>query len=284
MTPETETLLEQEPSASPVMDDSPGEHTPTAGRRPLLSVSKPKLLKRAAIGIAAVVVVVPGVLSLVLYLQMSNMAIRLNSLEAAFRSGQLSQLSSSVAMLEKRMTEQDEQDEGFALKEGVVSGMKQLGNTLDMQIAAQNQKIEQLSSQLSEQKKALQYELDNSQASALDISSLKARIDALNQVHKPATAPVSTGLTPDRKNKKPAPKKPKRSVRIVPLAAPFILTGIEQRGGQNFAVVAPTGATSLSQMQLLSPGDSAWGWQLRSIEGNEAVFSVNGIPQRLTAQ
>ncbi|WJV54846.1 hypothetical protein PCO85_05290 [Prodigiosinella aquatilis] len=70
----------------------------------------------------------------------------------------------------------------------------------------------------------------------------------------------------------------------MPLVAPFILTGIEQRGGQTFAVVAPRGATTLSQMRLLSPGDSAWGWKLRRLEGNEALFSVNGIPQRISAQ
>ncbi|MNS82785.1 hypothetical protein D3C72_1165390 [compost metagenome] len=220
---------------------------------------------------------------MVLYFQLNNMDIRVNSLEAAFRSGQLSQLSSSVAALEKNVAEQDER---FALRAGVLKGMSELGKVLDGQIVDQNKKIDQLDSLISEQKKALQYELDHAQASALEFSSLKATVDALkaSQAQKPLAAASGGAVTSGKKHKPSASKKSLRSARTVPLAAPFILTGIEQRGGQNFAVVAPLGATSLSQMQLLSPGDSAWGWQLRSIEGNQAVFSVNGIPQRLSAQ
>ncbi|GAB2952776.1 plasmid transfer protein [Hafnia psychrotolerans] len=281
MTPET--LPEQEPTSGPGSADSTGEPHSTPARRPVFPMNNPQWLKRVAIGVAAIVIIAPGILSLVLYQQLSTMDIRLNSLEAAFRSGQLSQLSSSVATLEKHVAEQDER---FALKEGVVKGMSTLGNTLDGKIAGQNQKIGQLESQIDEQKKALQYELDNGQASALEFSSLKATVDALkvSQAQKPPAAALGGAVTSGKKHKTSASKKSLRSARTVPLAAPFILTGIEQRGGQNFAVIAPQGATNLSQMQLLSPGDSAWGWQLRSIEGNQAVFSVNGIPQRLSAQ
>lgn len=279
----SETLPEHEPIPDPVITENVSEPNNTAVRRPTLSLSQSALLKRTAIGVAALFVIAPSVLSVVLYLQLNNMDIRVNSLEAAFRSGQLSQLSSSVAALEKRVAEQDER---FALRAGVLKGMSELGKVLDGQIADQNKKIDQLDSLISEQKKALQYELDNGQASALEFSSLKATVDALkaSQAQKPLAAASGGAVTSGKKHKASASKKSLRSARTVPLAAPFILTGIEQRGGQNFAVVAPLGATSLSQMQLLSPGDSAWGWQLRSIEGNQAVFSVNGIPQRLSAQ
>ncbi len=279
----SETLPEHEPIPDPVITENVSEPNNTTVRRPMLSLSQSALLKRTAIGVAALFVIAPSVLSVVLYLQLNNMDIRVNSLEAAFRSGQLSQLSSSVAALEKHVAEQDEH---FALRAGVLKGMSELGKVLDGQIADQNKKIDQLDSLISEQKKALQYELDNGQASALEFSSLKATVDALkaSQTQKPLAAASGGAVTSGKKHKTSASKKPLRSARTVPLAAPFILTGIEQRGGQNFAVVAPLGATSLSQMQLLSPGDSAWGWQLRSIEGNQAVFSVNGIPQRLSAQ
>ncbi|WP_052184464.1 hypothetical protein [Rahnella aquatilis] len=279
----SETLPEHEPAPDPVISESVGEQSAPAVRRSTFSLSQSALLKRTAIGIAAFFVMAPGVLSVVLYLQLSNMDIRVNSLEAAFRSGQLSQLSSSVAALEKHVAEQDER---FALRAGVLKGMSELGKALDGQIADQNKKIDLLDSQISEQKKALQYELDNGQASALEFSSLKATVDALkaSQAQKPPATASGGAVTAGKKHKTSASKKSLRSARTVPLAAPFILTGIEQRGGQNFAVIAPQGATNLSQMQLLSPGDSAWGWQLRSIEGNQAVFSVNGIPQRLSAQ
>lgn len=279
----SETLPEHEPIPDPVITESVSEPNNTAVRRPTLSPSQSALLKRTGIGVAALFVIAPSVLSVVLYFQLNNMDIRVNSLEAAFRSGQLSQLSSSVAVLEKHVAEQDER---FALRAGVLKGMSELGKVLDGQIADQNKKIDQLDSLISEQKKALQYELDNGQASALEFSSLKATVDALkaSQAQKPPAAASGGAVTSGKKHKTSASKKSLRSARTVPLAAPFILTGVEQRGGQNFAVVAPLGATSLSQMQLLSPGDSAWGWQLRSIEGNQAVFSVNGIPQRLSAQ
>lgn len=279
----SETLPEHEPAPDPVSSEGISEHNANTVRRSSFSPNQLALLKRTAIGVAALFVIAPSVLSVVLYFQLNNMDIRVNSLEAAFRSGQLSQLSSSVAALEKHVAEQDER---FALRAGVLKGMSELGKVLDGQIADQNKKIDQLDSLISEQKKALQYELDNGQASALEFSSLKATVDALkaSQAQKPAAAASGGAVTAGKKHKTSASKKSLRSARTVPLAAPFILTGIEQRGGQNFAVVAALGATSLSQMQLLSPGDSAWGWQLRSIEGNQAVFSVNGIPQRLSAQ
>jgi hypothetical protein len=44
----------------------------------------------------------------------------------------------------------------------------------------------------------------------------------------------------------------------------------------------PVDATAVSQMQLLSPGDSAAGWLLRSVNGNEAVFTFNGAERRLS--
>ncbi|CCP05911.1 hypothetical protein BN440_0860 [Erwinia amylovora MR1] len=64
-----------------------------------------------------------------------------------------------------------------------------------------------------------------------------------------------------------------------------MLTGIERRGGQTFAVVIPRGMTQISAMRLLSPGDGMQGWTLRAIEGGgTALFEVNGREQRLQVQ
>ncbi|WJV54845.1 hypothetical protein PCO85_05285 [Prodigiosinella aquatilis] len=153
-------------------------------------LSRRALLKRFAYGLAALFTTVPGVLSVILYLQVNNMDIRIHSLEAALRSGQLSQLSSSVASLEKHVAERDER---FALKEGVVSGMRTLGKTLDGQISDQNQKIEQLETKIDEQKRALQYELDGRQARALDFSSLKASFETLKASLVEKTPAASSG-------------------------------------------------------------------------------------------
>ena len=62
--------------------------------------------------------------------------------------------------------------------------------------------------------------------------------------------------------------------------APFSLIGSEFRAGQQFAVIAPSGYRSLSQLQLVAPGDSVQGWQLLQLDGNRATFRKDG--QRLT--
>ncbi|MDM3339788.1 hypothetical protein OGV62_20635 [Citrobacter sp. Cb043] len=62
--------------------------------------------------------------------------------------------------------------------------------------------------------------------------------------------------------------------------APFSLIGREFRAGRQFAVIAPSGYRSLSQLQLVVPGDSVQGWQLLQLDGSHATFRKSG--QRLT--
>lgn len=62
--------------------------------------------------------------------------------------------------------------------------------------------------------------------------------------------------------------------------APFSLISSEFRAGRQFAVIAPSGYRSLSQLQLVAPGDSVQGWQLLQLDGSHATFR-KGV-QRLT--
>ena len=62
--------------------------------------------------------------------------------------------------------------------------------------------------------------------------------------------------------------------------APFSLISSEFRAGRQFAVIAPSGYHSLSQLQLVTPGDSVQGWQLLQLDGSHATFRKGG--QRLT--
>ncbi|EJY5269471.1 hypothetical protein Q1E06_001079 [Salmonella enterica] len=62
--------------------------------------------------------------------------------------------------------------------------------------------------------------------------------------------------------------------------APFSLISSEFRAGRQFAVIAPSGYSSLSQLQLVAPGDSVQGWQLLQLDGSHATFRKGG--QRLT--
>lgn len=62
--------------------------------------------------------------------------------------------------------------------------------------------------------------------------------------------------------------------------APFSLINSEFRAGRQFAVIAPSGYHSLSQLQLVAPGDSVQGWQLLQLDSSHATFRKGG--QRLT--
>ncbi|ENI0244892.1 hypothetical protein ABXI34_002422 [Salmonella enterica] len=62
--------------------------------------------------------------------------------------------------------------------------------------------------------------------------------------------------------------------------APFSLISSEFRAGRQFAVIAPSGYRSLSQLQLVAPGNSVQGWQLLQLDGNRATFRKGG--QQLT--
>ena len=62
--------------------------------------------------------------------------------------------------------------------------------------------------------------------------------------------------------------------------APFSLINSEFRAGRQFAVIAPSGYRSLSQLQLVAPGDSVEGWQLLQLDDNRATFRNGG--RRLT--
>lgn len=62
--------------------------------------------------------------------------------------------------------------------------------------------------------------------------------------------------------------------------APFSLISSEFRAGRQFAVIAPPDYRSLSQLQLVAPGDNVQGWQLLQLDGSHATFRKGG--QRLT--
>ncbi|WP_409160570.1 hypothetical protein [Pectobacterium sp. B2J-2] len=253
-------------------DDVSRNKTAPRGSRALL---KPILYTSLGLG-----AVVPAILCVFFYLQMSEMDIRLNSLEAALRSGQLNQLSTAVAGLEKHVTEQSSR---FATNEKVDAGLLALTSRVDDVVTTLSKESEDVRQQLA-QNDSRSMELKSS------FNELLLRIETLNQLKETlekrnAESPSSVSPSQSRPVNSPAKsKKSLRSAQNVPLAAPFILTGIEHRGGQMYAVVMRRGATTLSEMQLVAVGDSAWGWTLRDMQGNEAIFSVGGSQQRLSVQ
>lgn len=257
---------------------------PVPGHRYPFSIKK--VLKVG--GVAFLVVALAGAVVTITLLanQLSELTIRVNSLDAAFRSGQIGQLAASVSSQENRIkTLKDESEQRAADQTREINRLSgellsvktqaekavELAGTLQQSLSSTEERVSKLESELSKSMAAM-----NEQArQSTEKTSLQARGEKKTQS---AREPVSrTGSTEI--------KKAKRSVsRIAAPAAPFSLTGIERRGGHTFAVIVPSGASAISQMKLLSPGDVSGGWVLRAISGNEAVFTFNGAERRLSVQ
>lgn len=260
-------LPDKEPVADPV----------DLNRSPRFTPKKAQLLKHFVYTVAVLGIVTSGVLNLALYVHFSNMTVRLESLEAAFSSGQLSQLASSVVSLEKHIAEQEQR---FSLKQDVIADIK----TLSEQVLNQGRKVDQLATNLGEEKKVLLRLSEEMQVHQQELSALKAGIETLKvKIEKWLSTSKKKPL--EQKKSKPISSPiSQKTTRTEPLAVPFVLTGIERRGRQIYAVITPHKTTLLSQIQLLAPGDSAGGWTLRSAQGNEALFMVNGVTRRLIAR
>ncbi|MCY1688749.1 hypothetical protein, partial [Yersinia enterocolitica] len=250
-------LSDKEPVADPV----------DFNRSPRFTPKKAQLLKHFIYTVAVLGIVTSGVLNLVLYVHFSNMTVRL---ESAFSSGQLSQLASSVVSLEEHIAGQEQR---FAVKQDAMADIK----TLSEQALNQGRKVDQLATDLGEEKKVLLRLSEEMQVHQQELSALKAGIETLTvKIEKWLSTSKKKPLE-QKRTKSISPQNPQKTARTESLAVPFVLTGIEQRGGQTYAVITPHKTTSLSQMQLLAPGDSTGGWTLRSAQGNEALFMVNGV-------
>lgn len=101
---------------------------------------------------------------------------------------------------------------------------------------------------------------------------LKGQIQNLNASYQHLQQQTATRSRAKAKRPVPSP--------LWAAKAPFSLISSEFRAGRQFAVIAPSGYHSLSQLQLVAPGDSVQGWQLLQLDGSHASFRKGG--QRLT--
>lgn len=241
-----------------------------------------KLLKNGGIALLALSLTGSLIALVVMGREVSDLTIRVNTLDAAFRSGQIGQLTSNVSAMEERLKTLERQvstlaslpaavqsagEEQTALK-AAVRQLQEAGNS-------SNQTVGQLQTRVS----SLEHDAQQSSAVLGEINRQLAQKTA--EPEKPRT---NTDAVKPRTAA--AAKKTERSARrAVTLAAPFVLTGIERRGGQTFAVVIPRGVSQISAMRLLSPGDAMLGWTLRSTEGGRAaLFLVNGSEHRIQVE
>ncbi|QIQ22159.1 hypothetical protein [Zophobihabitans entericus] len=112
----------------------------------------------------------------------------------------------------------------------------------------------------------------------VDINELKEQLLQLKEQFnklKPTTEPVET----------PQAQPVNRTGTNKPAAAPtipFKILGVELRASEQFLVIVPSKTPSLSHVKLLRVGDKDGNWQLQSIEGNKAIFKVNGVTRKLS--
>lgn len=104
------------------------------------------------------------------------------------------------------------------------------------------------------------------------IKALEGQVQTLNASYQHLQQQTATRSRATAKSPVPSP--------LWAAKAPFSLIGSEFRAGRQFAVIAPSGYRSLSQLQLIAPGDSVQGWQLLQLDGSHATFRKGG--QRLT--
>ncbi|HGJ5065114.1 TPA: hypothetical protein ACJGSF_003218 [Salmonella enterica subsp. enterica serovar Muenchen] len=209
--------------------------------------------------------------------------ILLTSLDTAFRSGRVDALPQRVQALEEKQQQylpltqaQDWRGEDGKAREVLKAQVTQLVKDSEQvradvtALAAQQDALKQLTEALS---------------SRLDEQA--SRIGALSEwktQREEKAAGTTTKPSPKAHSEPAATSAPvKTPVASRALTPPFVLTGVERRGGQAYAVVLPAGAGSdWSQLHMLVPGENYRGWTLVSTDGNRAAFQVNGRIQQLT--
>ncbi|EOA5503416.1 hypothetical protein ACH4P7_001915 [Enterobacter hormaechei] len=204
---------------------------------------------------------------LVLFVLGGTTFISLKSIQVL--SAEVSQLktalqgSPDIAQLQAQLTTLQQQFEASRM---------QLGGMADKPaLAALQQKIEALDKQQSEQAASVV-------VLKTGLSSLQEQVRSVNQrpANVAAVVPaVTSGAVAVKKKPTPKASRP---------AAPFVLTGIERRGGIAFAAIAPQSATQLTEITLMEPGETRQGWTLLAITGQQAQFRVAGKNQTLTVR
>ncbi|HGP0625138.1 TPA: hypothetical protein ACKPX6_002707 [Serratia marcescens] len=134
------------------------------------------------------------------------------------------------------------------------------------------------------------------QAQQVELNALKDSIESVKKsaAEKPVpavapstdvpAAPSATAKITPKHKPTPIKSSPRNAVPRVARKAPFVLTGVEQRGTSAFAAVAPQGFSDLSQVRLIGEGESVAGWILVSAGYGQATFRVNGRLQTVSAQ
>ena len=219
---------------------------------PANSSSRGRLWTTVRYGMGGLILLALGGTTFISLKSVQALSSEVSQLKAAFQeSPDIAPFQAQLTAMQQRFDALQTQQNVMAEKSALATLQQQVG-TLDRQLHEQATLVAKMSTEL---------------------SSLQNQLHILNQrpVNIQATTPAVTTV-----KKKSTAKAPQH------IAAPFILTGIERRGGIAFAAIAPKSATQLAEISLMEPGETRQGWTLQAIAGQQVQFRVAGQTRTLT--
>ncbi|BEM75159.1 hypothetical protein SME36J_51080 (plasmid) [Serratia marcescens] len=215
-------------------------------------------------------------------------------------SGAVKHVEQRIARLEQAQQALAPQEDMNAMADKLQAQAKQLNSLTERQDALTRQMgaltqssglPEKLEQQLQAQQvelNALKDSVESVKKSAMALPPAKTAPAVVPSIAGPSTAvppaPSATAQIPPKHKPTPIKSSPRNTPPRVARKAPFVLTGVEQRGTSAFAAVAPQGFSDLSQVRLIGEGESVAGWILVSAGYGQATFRVNGRLQTVSAQ
>ncbi|ELQ9312173.1 hypothetical protein R3D73_005219 [Serratia marcescens] len=206
-------------------------------------------------------------------------------------TGAIRHVDQRIALLEQAQKTLASQDGMNAMTDALQMQAKQLKSLAERQDALTRQIGARERTTVIQEKLEQQLQAQQGELNALQdrMESVKKSAVALpSEKPAPAAAP-STAVPPAPSTTAQIPPKPtpmtsslRNTLPRVARKAPFVLTGVEQRGTTAFAAVAPQGFRDLSQVRLIGEGESVAGWTLVSAGFRQATFRVNGRLQTVS--
>lgn len=168
----------------------------------------------------------------------------------------------------KQLNSLAERQDALTRQMGALTQSSGLPEKLEQQLQAQQVELNALKDSIESVKKSATEKPVPAVAPSTDVPAAPSATAKIIPKHKPVP------IKPSSRNTQPR----------VTRSAPFVLTGVEQRGTSAFAAVAPLGFSDLSQVRLIGEGESVAGWILVSAGYGQATFRVNGRLQTVSAQ
>lgn len=206
-------------------------------------------------------------------------------------SGAMRHVDQRIVLLEQAQKALAQQDGMNSMADELQAQAKQLKSLAERQDSLMRQigaltLTNGLPEKLEQQLQAQQVELNALKDSIESVkkSAAEKPVPAVEPSTDVPAAPSATAKIIPKHKPTPIKSSPRNAVPRMARKAPFVLTGVEQRGTSAFAAVAPQGFSDLSQVRLIGEGESVAGWILVSAGYGQATFRVNGRLQTVSAQ